>query len=375
MPDDVCRLTHRVSRRRLAFLAAGLASAAASGCDLSATDRILVATKLPAAERRRLESDFREWQQSREQRNIDGTAATATFHFLVLGDRDDPAKLAERRIPPDVWLESSVDCERIPAADFPDPRANAAIGEWAVEQLARPGFREGYARLVRLAGAPASGRAANLKTAGEDRGSARSAALVALRHEQSARRFLRFLAETRGVRERAPGSPSAHAVFGDPAVGSLVCDLLGATLVDARDELWGAWTALEKAAVPKAALERLLEPPSWPPVSVARYLRQGNESAMALLTTLAAELAPDPPARAWLLASWLAPSRPLDPELFVEMAHAADGRLGREPRFRAWLAAEWTASARQRYRRVARLAALGAAGREGTGASAATASF
>ena len=33
-------------------------------------------------------------------------------------------------------------------------------------------------------------------------------------------------------------------------VESLVADLLGATLVDAQDELWAAWSALERAGSP-----------------------------------------------------------------------------------------------------------------------------
>ena len=77
---------------------------------------------------------------------------------------------------------------------------------------------------------------------------------------------------------------------------------------------------------------------------------------MALIETLAAEVAPEPPARAWLIRSWLAPPRVVDETLLAELTQAAEGRLCREPRFRAWLRAEWTAWARQRYRRVARWA-------------------
>lgn len=80
---------------------------------------------------------------------------------------------------------------------------------------------------------------------------------------------------------------------------------------------------------------------------------------MALIETLATEVATEPPARAWLLRSWLAPGRPVDESLLSELAQAAEGRLCREPRFRAWLREEWTAWARQRYRRVARWAAAG----------------
>jgi len=75
---------------------------------------------------------------------------------------------------------------------------------------------------------------------------------------------------------------------------------------------------------------------------------------MSLIQTLAAELAPEPAARAWLLRSWLAPPRTVDDKLLGELAHAEQGLLGHEPRFRAWLREEWTAWSRQRYRRVAR---------------------
>ncbi len=77
---------------------------------------------------------------------------------------------------------------------------------------------------------------------------------------------------------------------------------------------------------------------------------------MALIETLSAEVAPEPPARAWLLRSWLAPARSVDEELLFDLTQAADGRLCREVRFRAWLREEWTAWARQRYRRVTRWA-------------------
>ena len=77
---------------------------------------------------------------------------------------------------------------------------------------------------------------------------------------------------------------------------------------------------------------------------------------MALTQTLAREIAPEPAVRAWLVRSWLAPSRLTDDTLLIELAGASDGRLCREPRFRDWLRAEWTAWARQRYRRVLRTA-------------------
>jgi hypothetical protein len=192
-----------------------------------------------------------------------------------------------------------------------------------VAQLAPAGWDDGYARLVELAGhAPRIG----WQSAGEQQ----------IDRDKSAAEF-----------DREP----------DSAARSLLADLLGSTLVDAQDELWAAYLALHRAEHPEPATKWLTEPPPWPPASIKRYLQREGENAMALIETLAAELAPEPAARGWLIRSWLAPARLADPKLLAELAQAADGRLGREPRLRSWLRAEWTAWARQRYRRVARLAA------------------
>jgi hypothetical protein len=150
-----------------------------------------------------------------------------------------------------------------------------------------------------------------------------------------------------------------------PDTLSLTGDLLGATLVDAQDELWDAWELLARAGSSDQARAGssdqarawLTEPPPWPPASVAKYLRQGGERAMSLMQTLAAEVAPEPAPRAWLVRSWLSPARTVDQTLLAELAQAAGGRLAEEPRFRAWLKEEWTAWSRQRYRRVARVVA------------------
>ena len=160
----------------------------------------------------------------------------------------------------------------------------------------------------------------------------------------------------RSVSEGRPLAPEDPLPRSEFAPGDdLLADLLGATLIDARDELKAAHEALERAGRPEKAERWMTEPPPWPPASVAKIL--GRESnAMPLVETLAAQLAPEADARAWLLRSWIAPTRPVDAALLDEIARAADGRLLREPRFRAWLRGEWTAWARQRYRRVARTA-------------------
>ena len=115
----------------------------------------------------------------------------------------------------------------------------------------------------------------------------------------------------------------------DPAVENLVADLLGATLVDAQDELWAAWAALERAGYPAKALKWMTEPPPWPPASVAKILDRPGENAMTLMETLAREIAPEPSVRAWLVRSWLSPPRLIDDTLLTELARAVDGRLCR----------------------------------------------
>jgi hypothetical protein len=256
---------------------------------------------------------------------------------------------------------------------FDDPRGDPISLSWALSQLDGGTWRDGYARLVRAAGHQGRiSRRAGPAHAGVPGGTGALASqtvespfhpkqyqgvaiLRAARHQDLAQGFLRFLADTRGLLPDQTQQESDAGVKAD--VASLVADLLGATLVDAQDELWGAWASLERAGEPSKALVWLSEPPPWPPASVAKYLQREGEHAMFLTETLAAELAPEPAARGWLIRSWLSPERIVDDKLLAELALAVDGRLCREPRFRAWLREEWTASARQRYRRVARWAA------------------
>ncbi len=109
-------------------------------------------------------------------------------------------------------------------------------------------------------------------------------------------------------------------VEGDERIATLVADLLGATLVDAQDELWTAWKALERAGYPDSARKWLCEPPPWPPASIEKYLHREGEGSMALIETLAAELSPTAGVRAWLVRSWLSPPRPVDDSLLTELA-------------------------------------------------------
>jgi hypothetical protein len=172
------------------------------------------------------------------------------------------------------------------------------------------------------------------------------AILQGCRHPEPARTFLRFLAGT-GRAGPAPEQPASRS----PEADSLLADLLGATLVDAQDELWAAWSALERVNPPGPALEWMTEPPPWPPASVTTILNRQGERAMSLVETLAGELSAQPSVRAWLIRSWLSPPRLVDAAMLEELATAAEGRLCREPSVRDWLRAEWTAWARQRYLR------------------------
>jgi len=265
---------------------------------------------------------------------------------------------------------------------FDDPRVDPSTMTWAAGQLRNGSWREGYARLVLLFSRSLhtpgwqSGSAAAAVNRGEAAQTLRIAALSGSLgaseidpsvvpwnegaaiprgswHKSQARAFLRFLADHHGA---TPGRDSPQL---DPDVNDLLADLLGATLVDAQDELLAAARAVARAGSLTAAQAQawLTEPPPWPPASVEKLQSRGGESALALVQDLAGQIAPDPEPRFWLVQSWLRPARPIDQALLTELAQAAGGRLLREPRFRAWLRGEWTAWARQRYRRVARLVA------------------
>jgi hypothetical protein len=285
---------------------------------------------------------------------------------------DDPAPLA------------ATDPARI---TFDDPRRDLVSLSWAKEQLAASSWSAGYARLVRAAGsARRPGRIPGAAVAAVETGEASSAPAVAprdsgdsprwpavfvpqddklawvegvavlrsTRQPEPARAFLLALEQSR-VAER----PSEHELGEggtDIEADALLADLLGAALVDAQDELWAAWDALERAGNPERARMWMTAPPPWPPASVSKILEQDLTSTTPMLETLAAQVAPEADARDWLVRSWIAKGRSVDGALLHELAGAVGGRLVREPRFRSWLRGEWTAWARQRYRRVARKA-------------------
>jgi hypothetical protein len=369
-------------------LALGVVTAAATGCGPSEQPGVLVATNWPVDERVRLQFEFQQWLMSARP---DPGHAPIKLEWLELAPGEDMAPLALRRSPPDVLLGAPValleqfsqqerlipvkdtDSVRwcitrragIQPAEPGDPRRDTLALAWALRQLEPGRWREGYARLVAIAGHGSRiGWHAGVKRGNRAEGSLvtpvdsprpeGAGILSSARDPAPAREFLRFLIETRQADLASSSGVTDHAA--DPDTEPLVADLLGATLVDAQDELWTAWDALERAGSPGPARTRLTEPPAWPPASVDNYLKREGENAMSLIETLAGELSPRPAVRGWLIRSWLSPPRLVDETLLAEMAHAAEGRLIHEPRFRSWLRAEWTASARQRYRRVAKLA-------------------
>jgi hypothetical protein len=386
-----------------------LASLAFLGCARVGGDDLVIATAWPASERAAIEAGFQRWLASKNERK------PVRIGWVVLAPSDDPARVARRRWPADLILGGPASTFRrmerearlVPAdregrpawlvarrapivlarnakaaqggkdpsrtgLTFDDPRHDEVSLAWARGVLRAGDWAEGYARLVRSAGAPRRvGRVPGSALAAVERGevvmapailppdSARSASLdleyladenapewvegVAVvrggPHPDRAQEFLRFLVPSSQGQPEPPEPPEEDA---------LLADLLGATLVDAQDELRAAWAMITASGDPSGRVRWMAEPPPWPPASVAVLLDRG-EDGMALLDTLAAEIAPEADTRSWLLRSWLRTSRPIDGAFLAELATAADGRLAREPRFRAWLRAEWTAWARQRY--------------------------
>ena len=379
-----------------------------SGCEPLSPDGLIIATSWPSSDRARIESEFAGWLERYPRPSAGGNVR---IDWLILSAGDDLEAVAARRRPPDVLLggparsyarlargkrlaplpieggppwalarKSAIRLVSRSGGDpdrgiaFDDPRIDPVSLGWAEAQLEDKGFPEGYARLVRDAGDRRRiGRTAGSASAAIGRGEAdRAVQLVPAdrasagagsipypegvaiaadgRHPEHARLFVEFLAET----ERAGPMPTGERSASSDELG-LLADLLGATLVDSQDELWAAWAALGRAGSPAGPLRWMTEPPPWPPASIAKLLEREGEEPMAMVETLAGQLATDPAAHAWLLSNWLSSPRPIDRRVLEELARAAEGRLCREPRFREWLRAEWTAWARQRYRRVQRV--------------------
>ena len=352
-------LSPAVRRRPSAVDAAVLACAVLAGAGCQQGEPALsIATPWTAPERAGLDDAIRR-------------TGAGPVRWVWLAPRDDLAAVARRRDPPDLIVGGAASAyegmarrgvvatgggepawrrvRRSPTGQAADRDGDArSLTFHAPRALARAkaglpseAWAEGYARLV---GAAGGGTTAAGPVDGPERAEG-AAVVTGCRHPEAARALLRALA-----------LPPETLPESNPTADALLADLLGATLVDARDELLAARRALDAAGRPPKAAAWMAQPPPWPPASVTRILgRDGN--AMPLLETLARQIAPEADVRAWLLRSWLAPGRAVDGRLLAELAAAERGRLAGEPRFRAWLRAEWTAWARQRYRRVARLSA------------------
>ena len=385
---------------------------AGSGCDWKGDETLVIATNWTAAERDGLEAGFRAWVKVHPDLAIrpfrivwiilaegrDPTAIVGRVPVdLVLGGpaasydrlaaegrldnrviRRSPLGLAARRpIRAALRAMSGMilgEPEMAGRVALDDPRGAPITLEWAKARLGSGTWSQGYAELVRTAGnARAIGRNEGAAQARLERGEDVLVPVSLLqiadragvgfvhpdeapdwvegvglmheaRHPARARSFWEFLGARPGT-----GLPSSP---GGPRADPLLADLLGATLVDAQDELRAAWSALVRAGRPAAWEERMTAAPPWPPASVAA-LRGGPDAAL-WVETLAEQVAPLAEARDWLLTSWERPPRPIDGRFLDDLAGAAGGRLAQEPRFRAWLRGEWTAWARQRYRWVVR---------------------
>ena len=398
----------RLGRPTLAFFALLLA-----GCERPEGDALVIATPWPAVERAAIASDYRSSHPSAPPiawvalapgddaprlipglgvdlvlgvpaSELDALASDGLLAPVVEGEAR-PWRVARRlALGLDVNTTLGVAITGPSLADralasrvaLDDPRRDPLTLAWAKARLGSAGWPKGYAELVRTAAnARRAGRAgsAPLRVGRGDAAVAPEAEVAGPLDERStlvrldgappwlegvaivrgtsrsdeARAFLTFLAD-RGQAEPVPDDAPAP----DPVADSLLADLLGATLVDAQDELWAAADALDRAGHPEPFEGFLNVPPPWPPTSVEK-LRERPE-ADELLDALAREITSDHDARAWLLQTWDRPERPVDGTWLVDAASATGGRLAREPRFRAWLRAEWTAWARQHYRRIAR---------------------
>lgn len=390
---------------------AGLAAAlsAAAGCPAGPDDgRVTVATHWPAAARAR-------FGDAAGAGKIRWIALAPVDDPTRLVDRRDPPDLIlggsgssfeglrrrGRLLPPATGAPSwrvarrgAIGFESRGGADpdtppdplaFDDPRRDPVALSWLRDRLATGPWAGGYARLVLDAAEAATpGRQPGAALAEVRRGDAGHAPVVRPHADalgaptetpetraSSPVGWVEGVALVRGARHPAEArevldswssrgliEPMGHAAEPPAAAvaDDLLADLLGATLVDARDELREAAGSLRAAGNPPRLVSWLCEAPPWPPASVAKLLAGGPASA-PLAETLAAQVAPGTDSRAWLRRTWRDSGRPIDGDFLRDLAGADGGRLASEPRFRAWLRGEWTAWARQRYRRVARTAA------------------
>ena len=420
---SLMRIPARSIQRRHFLKASATATLAAvglSGCSRGIEDAqaLRVASPWPDSVREELEREFAAWLRDHgeadhppifwitvpEGEPLDRFLRRSTRlpDVFLGGPVDDYARLAaEGRLeglgnatPRPYWREmdqSGVGLARKAARDprpaLGDPRVDPLTRAWCLGELQRGDWPASYAMLVDHYGrsAVAAGWRSGSARAAFDQGRVDEAILefdpdaednaeieimgepipyvegAAVRagspRTPMARELLGFLGEQRNAKA-GPATEGRIAIRADAR--DLATDLLGATLVDAQDELRIAGAAVRKAGSPKWAVELLTTVPPWPPASVQKLLAKDGESGLELLDTLIVQIAPEAGSRVWLAQSWLKAAKPIDDAILYEIARVEGGRLAREPRFRAWLRAEWTQWARQRYRWVSRLAASGA---------------
>lgn len=338
--------------RRVVVLVSALAL---TGCEAS-DDRLLVATSWPRVERERAARQFREHWKAQGR----VPAQPPAIEWLVLDPDADPKRLLDRDRPPDVVLGlDEAELARLAgmgALDGPQDRpirASRPILRGHVDprevagSMARLGDnRPLYVELIRLAAGldpiPTSTGGRHLEPV---------VVLASTRKLEPARDFVKSITDYMNTigRDRYEESLALAASF--------LAIMLESIVIDARDELTLAGRALERSGRPAGALAWLVEPPPWPPASVAKLLARPDQSGDELVLRLAESIVPDPSRRDALVRSWLEPPRPIDGALAIKLAALSEGSLLQEPRLRDWLRAEWTAWARQRFRRVARLAA------------------
>ena len=349
-----------------ASLVASLALLGDSGCSPTDADphRLVIATPWPPALRSACEAAFADdgghhpiqWVELGRHRWSEVCDRRGGVDLILGGPAQTLQGLADagRLVPidpadPVLWRQ----VDRPPGVDpfapdlALDPRDDSATLAGAKAVIAAEGWTQGYATLARQPVQWASTQAtpipdrspSPLETVGLVRGG---------QHPDAAARFLATLTRLGWIK------PAASDAADLARANDLLADLLGAALVDARNERRDAQMALDANNHPAIAEDAVGAAPPWPPASVAKL--QADPARAALVDALAEQITPDLAARVWLQESWHGPGRRVDLDLLRQLSAAEGGRLIREPRFRAWLRGEWTAWTQQLYRRVARLA-------------------
>lgn len=405
----------QIPRRRVlkALSTAPLIALGPAGCSgerADAAGSLRVATPWPRSVRDGLEREFAErlgadqapvvWIAVPEGTRLDRFLRRAARlpDVLLGGLADDYARLAavglleglSNGVARPYWWEirqTAVELvkrpERKPRMALGDPRVDPFARAWSLNWFDQMRWTFAYAALIGWYGgvSPAAGWGSSSARAAFDQGRADETVLEDAAAEERGLEFVGGpkILEAAAIRAGSPRAPLARdflkfvvertrATLGPVVDGDLMAavdardllvDLLGATLVDAGDELRIASEVVHKTRSGRWAGPLLHQFPPWPPASVGKLLAKSGDAGLELVETLVGQIAPEAGQRLWLTQSWLKPSEPIRRATLEEIARAEGGRLTREPRFRAWLRAEWTQWARQRYRWVARMAASG----------------